>query len=45
LEIALKTDHPLKMNFDLLEGGKLSYFLAPRVEDGEFDDDDDMDEF
>jgi proliferating cell nuclear antigen len=45
LEIALKTDHPLKMNFDLLEGGKLSYFLAPRVEEGEFDDDDDMDEF
>jgi len=45
LEIALKTDHPLKMNFDLLEGGKLSYFLAPRVEEEEFGDDDDMDEF
>ena len=45
LEIALKTDHPLKMNFDLLEGGKLNYFLAPRVEEEEFDDDDDMDEF
>ena len=45
LEISLKTDHPLKMNFDLLEGGKLSYFLAPRVEEEEFDDDDDMDEF
>ncbi|MBY8991764.1 MAG: proliferating cell nuclear antigen (pcna) [Candidatus Lokiarchaeota archaeon] len=45
LEIALKTDHPLKMNFDLLEGGKLYYFLAPRVEEEEFDDDDDMDEF
>jgi proliferating cell nuclear antigen len=45
LEIALKTDHPLKMNFDLLEGGKLSYFLAPRVEEEDFDDDDDMDEF
>ncbi len=44
LEISLKTDHPLKMNFDLLEGGKLSYFLAPRVEEEEFDDDD-MDEF
>ena len=44
LEIALKTDHPLKMNFDLLEGGKLNYFLAPRVEEEEFDEDD-MDEF
>ena len=44
LEISLKTDHPLKMNFDLLEGGKLNYFLAPRVEEEEFEDDD-MDEF
>ncbi len=44
LEISLKTDHPLKMNFDLLEGGKLNYFLAPRVEEEEFNDDD-MDEF
>ena len=44
LEIALKTDHPLKMNFDLLEGGKLNYFLAPRVEEEEFNEDD-MDEF
>ena len=45
LEISLKTDHPLKMDFDLLEGGKLSYFLAPRVEEEDFDEDDDMDEF
>ena len=45
LEISLKTDHPLKMNFDLLEGGKLSYFLAPRVEEEEFDENEDMDEF
>ena len=45
LEISLKTDHPLKMNFDLLEGGKLNYFLAPRVEEEEFADDEDMDEF
>jgi len=44
LEISLKSDHPLKMNFNLLEGGELSYFLAPRVEEADFDDDD-MDEF
>ncbi|MBD3341207.1 MAG: proliferating cell nuclear antigen (pcna) [Candidatus Lokiarchaeota archaeon] len=48
LEISLRTDHPLKMIFSLLEGGELFYFLAPRVEEAEFDDedyDDDMDEF
>jgi len=46
LEMSLKTDHPLKMIFNLLEGGELSYFLAPRVEEADFDDDDDdMDEF
>ena len=45
LEISLKTDHPLKMIFDLLEGGELFYFLAPRVEEAEFDEDEDMDEF
>jgi hypothetical protein len=33
------------MIFNLLEGGELSYFLAPRVEEAEFEDDDDMDEF
>ena len=44
LEISLKTDHPLKMMFDLLEGGELNYFLAPRVEEAEFDEDD-MDEY
>ncbi len=45
LEISLKTDHPLKMDFDLLEGGELNYFLAPRVEEEEFNEDEDMDEF
>jgi proliferating cell nuclear antigen len=45
LEISLKTDHPLKMIFNILEGGELSYFLAPRVEDTEFEDEDEMDEF
>ena len=45
LEISLKTDHPLKMMFNLLEGGELFYFLAPRVEEADFDEDEDMDEF
>ncbi|MFX0132007.1 MAG: proliferating cell nuclear antigen (pcna) [Candidatus Hodarchaeota archaeon] len=41
LSIFLKSDHPLKMIFDLLEGGKLFYFLAPRVDsEAEYDDDD-----
>jgi len=46
-KISLKTDHPLKIEFGLLEGGALKYFLAPRVEEAEFDDDtdDDVDEF
>jgi len=30
--------------FNLLEGGELFYFLAPRVEEAEFEDED-MDEF
>lgn len=45
LEISLRTDHPLKMVFNLLEGGELFYFLAPRVEEEEYDEDEDMDEF
>jgi proliferating cell nuclear antigen len=45
LEISLKSDHPLKMIFNLLEGGELSYFLAPRVEEVEYEEDEDMDEF
>ena len=44
LEMSLRTDHPLKMIFNILEGGELSYFLAPRVEEMETDEDD-MDEF
>lgn len=45
LEIFLKTDYPLKMIFTLLNGGILNYFLAPRVEKDEFEEDEDMDEF
>jgi len=42
-KISLKTDHPLKIEFGLLEGGGLKYFLAPRVEEAELDDDTDDD--
>ena len=40
LEISLLTDHPLKMVFNLLEGGDLNSFLASRVEEADFDDSD-----
>ncbi|MFX0031912.1 MAG: proliferating cell nuclear antigen (pcna) [Candidatus Hodarchaeota archaeon] len=45
LDIFLKTDYPLKMIFNILNGGILYYFLAPRVDKDEFQDDEDMDEF
>jgi len=46
LEISLRSDHPLRMDFNILEGGELKYWLAPRVDEEEdFDDDDDMDSF
>ena len=44
LEIALKTDHPLKMTFELLEGGELQYFLAPRVNQEDDLDTEEMEE-
>ena len=40
LKVSLKTDHPIKMVFNLLEGGKLNYFLAPRVDTNESNEDD-----
>lgn len=39
LTIFLKTDHPFKMLFSFLEGGTLEYYLAPRVEEVDFDED------
>jgi len=39
LEIFLRTDHPLKMKFNLLEGGEFIYFVAPLVEEKFFEDD------
>lgn len=42
LEISLKSDHPLKMDFSILEGGDLVSFLAPRVEEVDFDEDEDL---
>lgn len=45
LEISTRTDHPLKMEFNILEGGSIKYWLAPRVDDENNDYDDDfMDE-
>ena len=40
LTISLKDDHPLKLIFNILEGGTLSYFLAPRVEEVELEEED-----
>lgn len=37
-EISLKTDNPIKFDIDLLDGGKLIYFQAPKV-DNDLDDD------
>ena len=44
-EMSLKTAFPIKCILSILEGGTLSYFLAPRVEDAEFDDVEDVEEF
>ncbi len=44
LEISLKDDHPLKLIFTLTNTSKLLYFLAPRVEDEGFEDEDDWDD-
>jgi len=44
LDISIKEDHPIKMIFKLTNSDELLYFLAPRVEDGTFDDDDIDDE-
>lgn len=42
----LKSDHPLFVSIDIPEVGfKLEYFLAPRVEETEFDDEEDIDDF
>lgn len=44
LKLLLKTDHPIHMSFDLIDDSKLEYFLAPRVEEVDFDDNDDYDD-
>ena len=43
LEISLKADHPIKLFFDLLDGAELLYWLAPRVEEADFDEEDEGD--
>ena len=46
VNMSLKNDHPLKIIFDMAEEGELSFFLAPRVEDEDIDEDEyDTDEF
>jgi len=39
LELLLRQDHPLKMIFELEMGGELLYFLAPRVDQDEYNED------
>lgn len=36
--IHFKTDHPIRLEFSIIEGGKIDYFLAPRVEEVDFED-------
>jgi len=43
LEMSLKTDHPVHIHFEL-DNGDLDYFLAPRVEEEPFEDDDEYDD-
>ncbi len=45
LTVSLKDAHPLKMVFQILEGGTIHYFLAPRVEEEEEFGDEDIEEF
>jgi len=47
LEVSLKTDHPAKLIFNIIEGGIADFFLAPRVEEVELDEDEiiDIEEF
>jgi len=40
LEFFLRQDHPLKLIFELETGGELLYFLAPRVDQEEYTEDD-----
>ena len=44
LELSIKDDHPIKLLFTLINTSKLLYFLAPRVEDAGFEDEDDWDD-
>nr|BDI55024.1 MAG: proliferating cellular nuclear antigen [uncultured archaeon] len=38
LEVSLKTDNPAKLVFNITDGGIAHFFLAPRVEEVEFDE-------
>jgi len=38
LELSLGTDHPVRLEFDIIDGGKADFFLAPRAEEVESDE-------
>ena len=38
LKVSFKQENPLRLDFSLLEGNELAYFLAPRVEEVDFED-------
>ena len=38
LEVSLKTDNPAKLVFNIIDGGIADFFLAPRVEEVDFDE-------
>ncbi len=41
-DISLRTDHPLKMEISLIEGGELLYYQAPRAEKDEINGSDEI---
>ena len=40
LKVSLLTDYPIKIEIFLIEGGEIEFYLAPRVEQADFDEED-----